>query len=72
MTRDEFVDERRNAPDFPGFVDGRQMFVVAIDSQGKDTERFVRAALMDYFGSHAAGVRKVSPRPATDEVCPMP
>lgn len=71
MNRDSFVEKCENPEGFPGFTPGRQVFVVAIDSASARTEHFLRAALWDYFGSLNAGVRKVSPRPATDEVCPI-
>lgn len=66
MTRDEFVDQRLNdGPVVCG--EGRQVFLVAIASEGHQTETHLRQALVDYFGSLAVGVKRVE-KPSADMV----
>lgn len=64
MTRDEFIAGAGDTFSKPG----RQLFLVAIDSGGRETERNLRQGLLDYFGSLAGGVRRISDQPSTDQV----
>lgn len=66
MNRDEWM--AGTSEGFLGFRPGRQLFVVAIDSEGTQTERMLRGALWDYFGSLNGGLRRIEPRPGADEL----
>lgn len=65
VTRDDFLAGANDEPAVCG--EGRQVFLVAIESEGRDTERFVRAAIYDYFGSMAVAVKRVE-KPSCDQV----
>lgn len=65
MTRDEFMAGANDGPVVCG--EGRQVFLVAIESEGHQTEEHLRQALVDYFGSLAKAVRRVE-KPSCDQV----
>lgn len=65
MTRDEFIAGENDGPVVCG--EGRQVFLVAIASEGRETEAHLRQGLWDYFGSLCLGVKKVG-KPSADMV----
>lgn len=65
MTRDEFLSGVNDGPVVCG--EGRQVFLVAIESEHHTVEQSLRGAVHDYFGSLALGVKRLE-KPSADMV----